>query len=171
MKALTRQLQSMLTRQPYEKSKHFSSEGVLEFNNGCSVTYIASEHKLRLNVNAINSDIALPAPLNNLNLSLSTGVLINYETLVVNLVSMDAVDNNCVITYNIKNASTLVERFTGHNAVVLIDDKYTSNEKLDVAIVYLEGGYTPPEDNTSPPIISCIPTAVYFTVINPETPK
>lgn len=131
----------MLTRQPYEKPKHFSSEGVLELNNGCSVIYIASEHKLRLNVNAISSDIALPTPLNNLNLSLSTGVLINYETLVVNLVSIDTIDNNCVIAYNIKNATTLIERFTGHNAVVLVDDKYLSNEKLDVAIIYLEGGY------------------------------
>lgn len=171
MKALTRQLQSMLTRQPYEKSKHFSSEGVLEFNNGCSVTYIASENKLRLNVNAINSDIALPAPLNNLNLSLSTGVLINYETLVVNLVSMNAVDNNCVITYNVKNASTLVERFTGQNAVVLVDDKYLSNEKLDVAIVYLEGGYTPPVDNNPPPVVTCIPTAVYFLIDKPVKPS
>lgn len=135
----------MLRRQPYEKPKHFSSEGVLELNNGCSVIYIASEHKLRLNVNAINSDIALPAPLDNLNLSLSTGVLINHETLVVNLVCIDAVDNNCVITYNIKNASTLIKRFTGHNAVVLVDDKYLSNEKLDVAIIYLKGGYLPEE--------------------------
>ena len=142
MKTLTRQLQSMLTRQPYEKPKHFSSEGVLELNNGCSVIYIASEHKLRLNVNAVSSDIALPTPLNNLNLSLSTGVLINYETLVVNLVSIDAVDNNCAITYNIKNSTIHIERFTGHNAVVLVDDKYLSNEKLDVAIIYLEGGYS-----------------------------
>lgn len=141
MKALTRQLKSMLTRQPYEKPKHFSSEGVLELNNGCSVIYIASEHKLRLNVNAISSDIALPTPLNNLNLSLSTGVLINYETLVVNLVSIDTTDNNCAITYHIKTATTHIKRFTGHNAVVLVDDKYLSNEKLDVAIIYLEGGY------------------------------
>lgn len=131
----------MLTRQPYEKPKHFSSEGVLELNNGCSVIYIASEHKLRLNVNAISSDIALPTPLNNLNLSLSTGVLINYETLVVNLVSIDTIDNNCVITYNIKNSTIHIKRFTGHNAVVLVDDKYLSNEKLDVAVIYLEGGY------------------------------
>ena len=43
-------------------------------------------------------------------------------------------------------------------------------EKLDVAIVYLEGGYTPPEDNNPPPVVTCIPTAVYFTVSNPAIP-